>query len=245
MLKLQFEQYLKGPSDADSQSDNEISMDVEYLEDNDPYEVYSSTDIKVEEVVESEDSESYTKDAYYASPTADDSEDEDDFFSIQLNIPPTQILYKCPQCPATYDHEPDLIVHFDILHITKGTLCNECGLNCKNIASLRQHKIRIHYQVYDHLCEICGRQFPGKSKYVTHFVTHFAARNVLCQVCPATFKTKKALNLHMRTHTGEKPYNCEVCHKRFSHYSDKKRHTYTHTDFRPYNCEVCQKGRSL
>lgn len=229
VLKLQFEECLKVPTDT--VSDNEVVMDVEYLDDE------SSLNIKVED---GEIDESLSE--HYA-PIADDSEEETDFFSQQLNTPPTQILYKCPQCPATYNHEPDLIMHYDVLHQTKGTLCNECGLTCKNIASLRQHKIRIHYQVYDHVCEICGRQFPGKSKYQSHYVTHFDARNVLCQVCSSAFKTKKSLNLHMRCHTGEKPYSCEVCHKRFSHYSDKKRHTYTHTDERPYNCEICQKGK--
>lgn len=236
VLKLQFEQYLKFSRDIKCDPDHEEAMDVEYLDEN---------DIKVEQnlvKLERNNPELDTKDAYYAPFTVDDSEEETDFFSIQLNTPPSQIMYKCPQCSATYGHEPDVIIHFDIMHNTKGTLCNECGLSCKTIASLRQHKIRIHYEVYDHICEICGRQFPGKAKYQAHYVTHFDARNVLCQMCSSAFKTKKALNLHMRCHTGEKPYACEVCHKRFSHHSDKKRHTYTHTDERPYNCEICQKG---
>lgn len=233
VLKLQFEQYLKVPENNTKVAleVDEVEMDVDYLED------YSPLDAEVEKKSDSK-SDHQEKDV-----TVGDSEEESDFFSLQLNSPPTQIMHKCPQCPAAYGYEPDLIIHFDILHNTEGTVCNECGLTRKSIASLRQHKLRIHYEVYDHICEICGRQFPAKAKYLAHFATHFDERNFPCNLCPSTFKTKKALNLHIRSHTGEKPYSCEVCHKRFSHHSDMKRHTYTHKDERPYNCEVCQKGQ--
>lgn len=233
VFKLQFEEYLKVPNHEISLHDDS-TMKIEYLEE-EIIEIAYEPDF---------DPDFEIKDAYYAPPIADDSEsdDDDNFFSIRLNHPPTQKVYKCPKCSVIFTHEPDLLIHFDVLHITNGTVCADCGFSCKNINSLRHHRIRMHYQVFTHLCEICGREFPNKAKYLMHFTTHFDERNVMCQVCSAKFKTQKALALHMRMHTGEKPYKCDTCNKRFSHYSDMKRHTVTHTGDYPYKCGVCHKG---
>lgn len=246
VLKLQFTKYLLEIDMSDEIG--VIGMETEYLEE----DLESRTELSepMETMQDDDDCQVTSKlhplHVYYDPPTGDDSDtsetDHIDFYSFNLNIPPLQISFKCPKCKHTCSYEPDLYRHIDIMHSTEGSICIDCGLNLKDLACLRKHKLRLHYNIMDYLCDVCGKECPDKAKFDLHYTTHFDERNELCQICPATFKTPKSLQLHMRTHTGDKRYACEHCGKKFTHYSDKKRHTYTHTGEYPYICRLCNKG---
>lgn len=62
-----------------------------------------------------------------------------------------------------------------------------------------------------HICEICGKECPSRSKLLDHKVSHFDAKPFKCTIdgCQSSFKRKRQLDSHVNAfHFGVRPYEC-------------------------------------
>ena len=101
-------------------------------------------------------------------------------------------------------------------------------------------------------CEVCGRIFLYRSKYVTHLAKHSSDKPYLCTGCGTFFKTKSGMDRHMRSicfKTGESTsekrnpskleYPCSECEKCFWKKSDLESHFRKHSGEQPFLCVYC------
>lgn len=98
-----------------------------------------------------------------------------------------------------------------------------------------------------HECDICSKQFRGRSELQNHIRTHTKEKPLACSHAGCTKRYAHSSNLraHERTHLGIKPYSCHYdgCGKAFAHSVSLKEHIWMHAGFQPYVCpyEGCEK----
>ncbi|XP_057661586.1 zinc finger protein 383-like isoform X34 [Diorhabda carinulata] len=123
--------------------------------------------------------------------------------------------------------------------------CKLCNKQYRNASGISYHNFRKHKHLIDTdifiFCEICGVDFPNKSKLERHLNTHSAQKSFTCELCSKSFTQASSLNRHMYTHTGEKRYTCNYCGKKFRFHSAYDYHTKVHKGERRYTCSLCEK----
>ncbi|KAJ9575348.1 hypothetical protein L9F63_025701, partial [Diploptera punctata] len=115
-------------------------------------------------------------------------------------------------------------------------------------------------------CEICGRGFQHKGRYIVHKSYHKGVK-FECSTCRKRFSSKENFDLHQKTtgHIGEgiiegledgentnramsvsntRPFTCEVCGKTFAYQNSLKGHMLSHDEQKNekgYPCDICGK----
>ncbi|KAJ8976525.1 hypothetical protein NQ317_007043 [Molorchus minor] len=167
-------------------------------------------------------------------------------------------VYKCDNCPETFNLEEDLKTH-QISHpsdgVPKCTLCNKIFTETK---VLKRH-VRTHLKLKPFPCTLCSKSFSESGSLTRHLRKHRGEKRHICSACGKGFYEANVLAVHMRIHTGEKPISCDICNKKFSDPGGLRSHMKSHTGERnhshyvkihmrqhtgelPYMCMICNKG---
>ncbi|CAG9834162.1 unnamed protein product [Diabrotica balteata] len=174
--------------------------------------------------------------------------------------------FKCTNCPATYNIETNLKIHFELVHQTENTLrnCPICGiaLRFKRAASLKSHMM-IHQVEEVYTCQECEAEFEKENEYSQHVISHYSKKEepeapLSCPQCILQFETKEELKLHKANHTKawkyfkrkrtkqkvsvkKDNYTCDICKKGFIKKSLLERHERIHSGEKPFECNICQQ----
>lgn len=149
-------------------------------------------------------------------------------------------------------------------------LCNQCGRVLKSKSGFEDHQ-KLHLNVRDHICDVCGngfttkknlyihkkahdttqkkvfecdqceKVFTGKHTLNRHLLTHSGEKNFICEICSKCFYTLQELNRHVRYHKKEYRFDCQLCEMRFLDRSRFRHHMMRHRNIRPHKCSFCDK----
>ncbi|XP_014226069.1 uncharacterized protein LOC106651891 [Trichogramma pretiosum] len=153
-------------------------------------------------------------------------------------------VHKCPECSKEFTFKTKMTFHMKTVHTTvRAFLCEDCGKDFKNPASLRHHKVRKHLEPNSRKeCKICKKMIPayGMSK---HMHTH-KAYTIACPRCDKMFKNTSTLKQHLRIHEDQRPYKCNECGVGFNRRDGLRLHMRVHQKsnsrgLRECICQVC------
>ena len=103
----------------------------------------------------------------------------------------------------------------------------------RNNADLKNH-VEMHDPKNAVTCDLCGRSYPNRAKYLHHVSQAHKNPKETCHICGEMFLWLNQLDAHLvRDHGGERKYICQYCGARFIQNSHHKRHVrqfHTETD---------------
>jgi KRAB domain-containing zinc finger protein len=147
------------------------------------------------------------------------------------------IIYRCAQCPSTFQTLSGLHYHSKTEHELRKFECHHCQTTFKAKVTLKSH-MTVHFNSIVYPCNQCSAQF----------VTHVALRhhslicsktnvkNLNCIDVPA--RQKQAQVLTDVKNVVEKEYKCLACGKIFSNYQKYYKHKKIHEGI-IYRCVQC------
>ena len=92
--------------------------------------------------------------------------------------------------------------------------CLLCGLSCKTLRELTEHKQEKHEgRVYK--CKECGKAFRNVTRLQIHLRCHTGEKPYACPECPKCFPDPSNLAKHVQT-IHEHPHRCDNCRSRFA-----------------------------
>lgn len=123
--------------------------------------------------------------------------------------------------------------------------CAVCGYMVRKKADFENHVNRIHLKIKPYKCDICSREFCGKSRLAEHMRTHSNTNSCYCSFCGKKFANKVCLKMHVRRHTGENPYECNICFDKFRSSSIMKTHRLKKHQDKTISCPLCDSMHHL
>jgi len=153
-------------------------------------------------------------------------------------------IYQCPKCPKKFAFKQKLSFHLKSVHTTlRAYLCEDCGADFKNPASLRHHRIRKHQPVGNKReCPVCRKLVPFYS-LSKHMHTH-KAYSIQCPHCDKMFKNSSTLKQHVRIHEDQRQFRCDTCGVGFNRRDGLRLHLRVHEKtgsrgLKECSCQVC------
>ena len=115
-------------------------------------------------------------------------------------------IFQCSKCPKKFAFKTKLSFHLKSVHTTtRAFLCEDCGADFKNPASLRHHRIRKHQPTGNKReCPVCRKMVPFYS-LSKHMHTH-KAYTIKCPHCDKMFKNSSTLKQHVRIHEDQRQF---------------------------------------
>uniref|UniRef100_A0A673LH33 Zinc finger and BTB domain-containing protein 41 n=1 Tax=Sinocyclocheilus rhinocerous TaxID=307959 RepID=A0A673LH33_9TELE len=147
----------------------------------------------------------------------------------------------CSICGQSFRHGSSYRLHLRVHHEDKRYECDECGKTFIRHDHLKKHK-KIHTGIFQiqiqplygdcfgcvlsvvHQCQVCKKEFRGKTNLMSHFRTHSGEKPHRCVICNQTFRIKKTLTKHMVIHSDVRPFNCLHCSATFKRKDKLKYH---------------------
>ena len=153
-------------------------------------------------------------------------------------------IFKCPQCSKKFAFRTKLTFHIKTVHTTsRAYLCEDCGSDFKNPASLRHHRIRKHQPSNNKKeCPECQKMIPVYSMS-KHMHTH-KAYSIHCPHCDKMFKNSSTLKQHLRIHEDQRQYKCDECGVGFNRRDGLRLHLKVHQKsdsrgLKECSCQIC------
>ncbi|XP_021359839.1 zinc finger protein 665-like [Mizuhopecten yessoensis] len=123
-------------------------------------------------------------------------------------------------------------------------VCNICGKIYRFRKKYIAH-MSMHPTYTRHQCNVCGNTFSSNGHLKRHLKIHTEQKQHKCDICDKHFHDLDRLKRHHRIHLGEKPHMCDICGKKFSEAGNLRKHHMIHTNVKPFICEKCGKGYSV
>lgn len=117
--------------------------------------------------------------------------------------------------------------------------CDACTYVTRKYSEYENHVNKVHRKIKPYICDICGKQFCGKSRLAEHMTTHSESKVCFCPMCNKKFANKVCLKMHLRRHTNENPYECNICFERFRSSSIMKTHRLKKHHDKTIACPLC------
>ena len=175
--------------------------------------------------------------------------------------------YGCNMCKARFTTS-SLLKNHSVTHSDeRAWKCSFCSMTFKMRTNLRRHqaihsgivgknKLKLQSDVPQeehsdvskkHVCHLCGKGYPRKSKLEEHIAVHENLRSFMCDVCGDGFNTKTALDVHAFKHKDERPEVCETCGKAFKRAQSLRNHKKIHAEGedgiqRRFVCPSCNRS---
>jgi KRAB domain-containing zinc finger protein len=135
------------------------------------------------------------------------------------------IIYRCVQCPSTYESKHGLDYHSKTVHELRKFECHHCQTTFTTKSSLLNH-MTLHFNSIVYPCNQCSAQFFKLAAFRKHLLICPKSNvNLNCMDVPAPLKQAQVVNDVKKV---EKEYKCLECGKIFSKYqifyNHKKRH---------------------
>ena len=155
-------------------------------------------------------------------------------------------IFQCEWCGRILKSKYAWKLHVDIQHKgiprkmpIKTHLCTLCGKMFPNKTKYAIHQNKEHLNIKPYSCTKCNMSFYAKANLKDHLKVHEDRRDFSCEICGKSFKMRQNLKMHLITHSERRPYSCEVCDKQFTQNSALRRHVRIHTGERPFVCHLC------
>lgn len=153
-------------------------------------------------------------------------------------------IFQCPKCPKKFTFKTKLSFHLKSVHTAmRAYLCEDCGADFKNPASLRHHRIRKHLPTGNKReCPVCRKMIPFYS-LSKHMHTH-KAYTIKCPHCDKMFKNSSTLKQHVRIHEDQRQFRCDTCGVGFNRRDGLRLHMKVHEKadsrgLKECSCQVC------
>ena len=103
---------------------------------------------------------------------------------------------KCKSCSFTAECRRNLQIHIKKSHNQKQIQCTLCNFSSTTNSKLRKHAKDAHGLPYDHVCDICGKDFSGNSLLENHKLSHSGIKDVKCNLCIFETNHNSKIKIH-------------------------------------------------
>ncbi|XP_073831211.1 uncharacterized protein isoform X1 [Musca autumnalis] len=151
--------------------------------------------------------------------------------------------YECEHCFKQFRNYSIFQNHLRTHSKDKDVECQICNKRCSTIYRLRNHIQSVHNNIYQHICDICGKKFKSKPAFQKHYDEHqgIVEPAAQCSICGAWLKNSFSLKVHLTIHE-DTEFPCDICGKLFQTKKNLSRHKrYWHRLERNLKCSYCEK----
>ena len=162
----------------------------------------------------------------------------------------TQEVFKCEQCPISFNTERHLKIHTHFLHenTENKEYCDLCNIQFKSITKAMNHFEEVHLgtktkrQEVREICKFCGKnileRFMKSHIKQTHEYNEERDSHK-CDLCGKVIKAKHALAQHKAIIHEGKRYKCDICDYTSTSTSCLKKHIRRVHEGILYQCDQC------
>ncbi|EDQ89160.1 uncharacterized protein MONBRDRAFT_25820 [Monosiga brevicollis MX1] len=137
--------------------------------------------------------------------------------------------FECDKCGKRFARRSHLSVSLPRRsHETRDRKSKGQEVDSSTRAILKQHiHNKIHLNIKDHVCHICGRGFVQSSNLRSHIRRHTGEKPYDCHLCSRSFSVSSSLKAHLKSHERRSKRSvtkCEDCHLMFKNSDEFVQH---------------------
>lgn len=158
-------------------------------------------------------------------------------------------MYKCSNCPKSFDRSKKLSRHLKQVHKLKSSVCKNCGKICSSLQELNDHYLKHHNisksfstEAFSFHCSTCRKFFRTREALLSHEENQCSKGNMNynCHLCGKTFFDTVYLSVHLLNVHKQRCSVCRICKDRFPSRQELRQHLLTHKQKKDsFLCSLC------